>query len=365
MPSPLRALIVDDSALYRQMIRNVLERIGGVQVVGTAADGEEAVLKAREFIPDVVTLDVTMPRMDGIEVLREFRRAGIRSRVIMISSLTRDGAPATVEALLEGAFDYVLKPVELDAHVARDRLARELGAIVTGIMERSSTPATPPRPVASRPYAPAYDAIAIGASTGGPEILRRMVSLLATPLAVPVAVVQHMPPVFTATLAKRLDELSTAARVVETIDGMPFERGRIHVAAGGCHLRTQRIQGVVKTADDGGAPGVPSRSESVVCRNDSSSPPKLGCRPSVDVLLESMVATYGGRLLAVILTGMGHDGADGCAAVRAAGGTVVAQVAGECAVYGMPKAVIERGLADAVMSVTEIAALLSAGRALR
>jgi len=356
MPTPLTALVVDDSALYRQMVRNVLERIGGIEVVGTAADGEEALRKAHELRPDLVTLDVTMPRMDGIGVLRAFRRTGLKARVIMVSSLTADGAPATVEALLEGAFHYVLKPTGLDAHLAREHLFRELAATITGLARGHAAPPQPPQPRAILPIGTGFDAIAIGASTGGPDVLRRIIPLLDARMGVPVAIVQHMPPVFTATLARRLDELA-AIRVVEAVDGMAFEGGRVHLAAGGSHL-------VVRRPPEGPLIEASPRDATVVCRSDSS-PPRHGCRPSVDVLLESMVAIYGSRLLVAILTGMGQDGAEGCAAVKAAGGTVVAQESGECAVYGMPKAVIERGLADAVLPVDGIAAVLSAGRALR
>lgn len=356
MPPPLTALVVDDSALYRQMVRNVLERIGGIEVVGAAADGEEAVRKAHALRPDLVTLDVTMPGMDGIGVLREFRRTGVKARVVMVSSLTGEGAPATVEALLEGAFHYVLKPAGLDAHLAREHLFRELAAAIDGITRGHAPASQPPRPGSPIASDRGFDAIAIGTSTGGPEMLRRLIPLLDARLEVPVAVVQHMPPVFTSTLARRLDELA-AIRVVEAIDGMPFDRGRVHVAAGGSHL-------VVRRPAEGAGGGPSQRDAAVVCRCDPS-PARHGCRPSVDALLESMVEIYGGRLLVAILTGMGNDGAEGCAAVKAAGGIVLAQEAGECAVYGMPKAVIERGLADAVLPVAEIAALLSAGRARR
>jgi two-component system chemotaxis response regulator CheB len=356
MPPPLSALVVDDSALYRQMVRNVLERIGGIEVVGTAADGEEAVRKAHSLRPEIVTLDVTMPRLDGIGVLREFRRTGVKARVIMVSSLTGEGAPATVDALLEGAHHYVLKPAGLDAHLAREQLHRDLAATIAGIARGPVAPAWPPKPPPSLAPERGFDAIAIGTSTGGPEVLRRIVPLLDARLEVPVAVVQHMPPGFTSTLARRLDELA-AIRVVEAVDGMPLERGRVHVAAGGSHL-------VVRRPAEGAGIDSARRDKTVVCLSDSS-PARHGCRPSVDVLLESMVEVYGGRLLVAILTGMGHDGAEGCAAVKAAGGIILAQEAGECAVYGMPKAVIERGLADAVLPAAGIAALLSAGSARR
>jgi two-component system chemotaxis response regulator CheB len=356
MPAPLTVVIADDSALYRQMLLNVLRRIEGVDVVGVAADGREAVAKARDLRPDVMTLDVHMPVMDGIAVLRALRHHGVPTKAIMVSSLTGAGSPATVEALLEGAFDYVFKPIGLDPHVAREAIRAALAEKLAGCREASARPsvagqepAAPGRAAgapAGRPAAPRrsdlpYDAIAIGTSTGGPETLRAMLPRLPRDLPVPVLVVQHMPPVFTATLAARLNDLS-AIGVVEAADGMAVEPGRAYVAPGGKHLRLASRDGlIVCTIDDG--------------------PPRLGCRPSFNHLLESMVDLYGDRVVAAVLTGMGSDGLDGCRRLRAAGGLVLAQSHDTCTVYGMPKAVIEAGLARAVLPPAAIADAVATG----
>jgi two-component system chemotaxis response regulator CheB len=347
-PPPLTVVVADDSALYRQMLLNVLRRIDGVEVVGVAANGREAVDCVVRLRPDVLTLDVHMPVLNGIAVLRELRAAGSRARAIMVSSLTSEGAPATVEALLEGAFDYLPKPVGLEPHLAREAihsaLAEKLAFVRVAIHPPVAGPAIAPRPAAEegsrRPVLP-YDAIAIGTSTGGPETLRAVVPRLPKDLPVPVFIVQHMPPMFTATLAARLDELS-AVGVVEAADGMKAEAGRVHVAPGGRHLRLAvRDRAPSCVIDDGAA--------------------RLGCRPSFDNLLESMVEIYGGRIIAVVLTGMGCDGLDGVRRVKAKGGCVIAQAPETCCVYGMPKAIIEHGLADAVLPPDAIGVALAAG----
>jgi two-component system chemotaxis response regulator CheB len=348
MPAPLTVLIADDSALYRQLLLNVLRRIEGVEIVGMAADGHEAVESARKLRPDVMTLDVHMPGMDGIAVLRALRQHGLSTRAIMVSSLTGAGSPATVEALLEGAFDYVLKPAGLDPHLAREAIRTALVEKLTscrdaagGRPSRAADNTRAGRPTARRRHELPYDAIVIGTSTGGPEALRALLPRLPQGLPVPVLVVQHMPPMFTATLAARLHELS-AVEVVEAAEGMTVEPGRVYVAPGGRHLRlTVRDGTAVCTIDDG--------------------PPRRGCRPSFDNLLESMVELYGDRLVAAVLTGMGSDGLDGCRRLRAAGGLVVAQSHDTCTVYGMPKAVVEEGLAHAVLPLGAIADALAAG----
>lgn len=348
MTAPLTVLIADDSALYRQMLQNVLRRIEGVEVVGVAADGQEAVSKAHDLRPDVITLDVHMPVMDGIEVLRALRQQGVPTKAIMVSSLTAAGSPATVEALIEGAFDYVLKPAGLDPHLAREAIRMALAEKLSSCREAARGQPLPKpdagpsgRPAGPRKASLPYDAIAIGTSTGGPEALRALLPRLPQDLAVPVLIVQHMPPMFTASLAARLHELS-AVGVVEAAEGMVVEPGRAYIAPGGRHLRlAARDGGVICTVDDG--------------------PARLGCRPSFNNLLESMVDLYGDRLAAAVLTGMGSDGLDGCRRLRAAGGLVVAQSHDTCTVYGMPKAVIEEGLAHAVLPPAALADALATG----
>lgn len=339
----LSVLVADDSALYRQMLQNVLQRIPGVVVVGVACDGIEAVAKVAELQPDVITLDVQMPRLDGLGVLRELRARGCRTRAIMVSSLTAEGAPTAVEALMEGAFDVVPKPAGVDPHIARVGIHEALVEKLATVADMLFSPAATGRPSAPpvvRAAGRDVDAIAIGCSAGGPQALRIVIPGLPADLPVPVFVVQHIPAGFTASLAARLDEISPL-RVVEAAHGMPVQRGWVHLAAGGCHLTVTRRRDAVECVLDAG-------------------PARLGCRPSFDSLLESLVPIHGSRLLAVVLTGMGQDGLAGCRAVKAAGGCVVAQAAEGCTVYGMPKAVTQAGLADAVVPLESIAAAVTA-----
>ena len=344
--SPLTVVIADDSGLYRQMLINVLRRIEGVEVVGVASDGGEAVARVLSLRPDVVTLDVRMPVMDGIAVLRALRKAGSTARVVMVSSLTGEHDPTTVEALMEGAFDHVLKPVGLDPHLARESLRqslteklRTIRAVIHPVAGAPPVVQTPPvtRPIQKSGLP--YDAIAIGTSTGGPEALRQLIPRLPEGLPIPALLVQHMPAMFTPTLAARLDEMA-AIRVAEAAEGMVAESGRVHVAPGGRHLRlTKRADVVSCTIDDG--------------------PPRLGCRPSFDNLLESMMEIYGGRMVAVVLTGMGCDGLEGCRRLKARGGMVIAQSHATCTVDGMPKAIVENRLADAILPIQAIADALT------
>jgi two-component system chemotaxis response regulator CheB len=346
MPSSrLTVLIADDSALYRQMLQNVLQRIPNVDIVGTAVDGVDAVAQVLDLRPDVITLDIQMPKLDGLGVLRELRARGSRTKAIMVSSLTLDGAPATVEALMEGAFDVIAKPVGVDPHIARtgiyEALIEKLAAIADGgTMMADAAGAAVARRMVTHRGGPAIEAIAIGTSTGGPRALRGVIPLLPAALPVPVLVVQHMPAGFTASLAARLNEISPLS-VREAAHGDLVEAGNVFVAAGGWHLTVERQPAGMRCALDAG-------------------PLRHGCRPSFDALLETMVAIYGGKILAVVMTGMGQDGLAGCRDVKNAGGSVITQSADGCAVYGMPKVVAEAGLADAVLPVEAIAEAITA-----
>jgi two-component system chemotaxis response regulator CheB len=291
----------------------------------------------------VITLDIQMPKLDGLGVLRELRARGSRTKAIMVSSLTLDGAPATVEALMEGAFDVIPKPAGADPHVTRasihEALIEKLAAIVDS-GGPAANGAAAARRLAAGSATTAIDAIAIGTSTGGPRALRDVIPLLPGDLPVPVLVVQHMPAGFTTSLANRLNELSPL-RVREAAHGDVVETGNVFVAAGGWHLTVERKQAGVRCVLDAG-------------------PARHGCRPSFDALLETMVALYGGKILAVVMTGMGQDGLAGCRVVKQAGGAVITQAAEGCAVYGMPKAVAEAGLADAILPVGTIAEAITA-----
>lgn len=355
----LRVAVVDDSALYRSMLLNVLARIPGVEIIGTASHGAEAVELVARAKPDAITLDVQMPGMDGIEVLRELKHRGLSPRSIMVSSLTAQGAPATVAALMEGAFDFILKPAGVDPHVSRELLVKELAEKLAAVRESLSSPQAPaarlppdaparliptlaPSPAFPPPrVAPSsppglFDAIVIGTSTGGPQALRAVIPLLPAEINVPVFVVQHIPAQFTASLAERLNRLSRI-RVIEATDGMAAHPGLVYVAPGDRHLGVERRDGTIACVLDDG-------------------PRRRGCRPSVDHLLETATQAYGGRVLAAVLTGMGCDGLAGCSALKAAGGRVLAQSGETCVVYGMPKAVIEAGLADETVPLEQMAA---------
>lgn len=341
----LDVVVADDSALYRQMLQNVLARIPGTRVVGVARDGAEAVEMVVRMRPHLLTLDVAMPGMDGLAVLAELRRLRADTRVVMVSSLTGAGAPVTVDALLRGAFDAIAKPAGLDPHEVRRVIQAELAEKVDLVRASRGERGGAARPVplaAPAVAAPAavgrFAAIAVGASTGGPEALREILPALPAGLPVPVLVVQHIPPVFSMALAARLHDLCRLP-VVEAADGMPVEGGRVHLAPGGRHLTVERKAGSVR------------------CRL-TDAPPVLGCRPSFDVLLESAVSAYEGRIAAAVLTGMGTDGLAGCRAVKAAGGIVVVQHREDCAVWGMPKAVEEEGLADVVARLDEMAGVI-------
>lgn len=337
----LDVVIADDSALYRQMLQNVLARIPGTRVVGVARDGAEAVEMVGRLRPHLLTLDVTMPGMDGLAVLAELRRLGAGTRVVMVSSLTGAGAPVTVDALLRGAFDAIAKPAGLDPHEVRTviqaALAEKVALVRASLVQRDAAARS------AFAVAPAavgrFAVIAVGASTGGPEALREILPALPAGLPVPVLVVQHIPPVFSTALAARLDDLCRLS-VVEAADGMPVEVGKVYLAPGGRHLAVERHAGSVR------------------CRLTDAAP-VLGCRPSFDVLLESAVIAYEGKIAAAVLTGMGADGLAGCRAVKAAGGFVVVQHREGCAVWGMPKAVEEEGLADVVARLDEMAGMIT------
>lgn len=344
----LTVLIVDDSALYRQVLRHVFKAIPDVEVVGVAKDGVEAVEMIKQLQPDIVTLDVQMPNLDGLGVLREIKRFGLETQVLMVSSLTAEGAPETVDALLFGALDCVLKPTGVSSHEARDLLTKQLGSRVQALLDTRQSrlgavkTITWRSPTLSRGRRLELgDCIAIGSSTGGPDALRRVLPHIPAGLSSPIFIVQHMPKKFAASLAKRLNELTAfPVRLAET--GMLVEHGHCYFAPGGSHLTVIR------------------RGHKTVCHLVDDAP-RHGCRPSVDVLLESLVECYGERIVATILTGMGADGCEGCRAVKAAGGAVVAQDQESCAVYGMPKAVVTAGLADVVLPLDAIGEVLSRG----
>jgi len=349
----VRVLLIDDSVVIRRMLSDSLALDPEIEVVGTAANGALGLDKIESLEPDVVVLDIEMPVLDGLGTLRELRRRNRRVPVIMFSTLTERGARATIEALANGASDYVTKPANVGS-VAESREAirtellpriHALGAPRTLLHRSSVSPGragglNPAAPIRLAP-APAVTQqpkmLLIGSSTGGPEALGRLLPTLPAGLPVPVLIAQHMPPVFTTMLAERLNRLS-ALTVREASAGDVLAPGTVYLAPGDFHLEVRAESKLRLTA------GL------------SSAPPENFCRPSVDVLFRSAVQALGGALLAVMLTGMGTDGREGSRLLVSAGGQVIAQDQATSVVWGMPGAVTNAGLASEVLPLDAISA---------
>jgi two-component system chemotaxis response regulator CheB len=343
MPS-LSVLVVDDSAVVRTLVARVLDDDPEIRVVGTAANGRIALEKIARLAPDVVTLDIEMPVMDGLETLRELRLLSPRLPVIMFSTLTERAAAATLDALALGASDYVTKPTMLtDPAEALERVRQQLVPKIKALTGRRTAPSAATAGI-PRPLAPVVRAgqaptgppqvVAVGSSTGGPDALAAVITTLPADLPVPVLVVQHMPPVFTRLLAQRLDRV-TSLSVREAVDGEPVRPGSVLLAPGDRHLLLHRDGPAVRVVLGDG-------------------PPENHCRPAVDVLFRSVADVYGAHSFALVLTGMGQDGQRGGEHVVEAGGRVWAQDQASSVVWGMPGAVVGAGLAASVLPLAEI-----------
>jgi two-component system chemotaxis response regulator CheB len=335
--SRVKVLVVDDSALIRRILGQVLAGQPSIEVVGSAADGSAALAQIARLKPDVVTLDLEMPVLDGLEVLRRLRREHFQGKVIVLSALSERGATITMDALALGASDYLLKPAGSGGiEGTLDRLRTELVPKILHLRPREIQTPAAARAIRST-FAPragvARRAILIGVSTGGPNTLNEIIPQLPVPLSVPVLIVQHMPPMFTRMLAERL-QTRTKLRVVEAKDGMRIEPGTIYIAPGDFHMRVSRRAGDVIQLDQG--------------------PPEQSCRPSVDVLFRSAAEIWGGGLVAAVLTGMGQDGLRGAELLRAKGAFIIAQDEKTSVVWGMPGAITKAGLAHLVLPSWEI-----------
>ncbi len=338
----VRVLVVDDSAVIRRLVSEAISADSQLEVAGCAANGEIALAMIEQLSPDVVTLDVEMPIMNGIETLKAIRAKHPKMPVIMFSNLTERGADITIDALTRGASDYVTKPSNAGGPtLAKQRIGEALipkikalcGVRLVQARDRSSLSAPTARRHTPRKR---IDVVAIGCSTGGPAALAVILAALPKDLPVPVLIVQHMLPTFTRFLTERLKS-SCALHVKEAESGELVESGKIWLAPGGHHLRVtrERASGAVRLSTD-------------------QSPAENSCRPSVDVLFRSLAEVYSGNVLATVLTGMGMDGLAGCEALAALDAHILAQDEATSVVWSMPGHIAKAGLCNAVLPLEEI-----------
>jgi len=329
-----RVLVVDDSTFVRKAVERMLGAAPDIEVVGSAADGEEGLALARELQPDVVTLDIKMPRLGGLETLERLM-AEQPVRVLLLSSLTQEGAEVTLRGLELGAMEFVDKSsVEPMSMLS---LAEEL---VTKVRALASARLRRPLRAGAivAPHAPAVvgaEVVVIAASTGGPTALQAVVSRLPAGFGAAILVVQHIPRGFTRSLAERLDARS-AIPVREAVDGDAVEPGRVLIAPAGIHAKLRRQRGRVRTVLE-------------------EEPREALHRPSADVLMASAAEVCGPRAVGVVLTGMGSDGTEGLRAIRKGGGLTLAEAEGTCVIYGMPKAAAAAGVVDRVVPLDRMA----------
>jgi two-component system, chemotaxis family, protein-glutamate methylesterase/glutaminase len=332
---PLRILIVDDSAVARRSLSDFLASDPEIVVAGTAGNGIHALARIAEVKPDLVTLDIEMPKMGALEILVEIRKRYTKLPVIIFCSLAKGGAAAILDALARGASDYVTKPSNggIELFAVREELLRKI---------KSLCAARVPQPWRAPTTAPVYghsqsriDVLAIGTSAGGPNALTALIPELPADFPVPIVIVQHMPPLFTRLLADRLNALSRL-QVREGEDGQKLRRGQVWIAPGDHHMTVAR-----------------EGAEFVLGINHDAQ--ENSCRPAVDVLFRSVAQSYGARALAVVLTGMGTDGTRGSVAIREAGGEVIVQDEGSSVVWGMPGSVVAANLADRTYPLDEMA----------
>ena len=344
----IRVLVVDDSVVIRRLITDVLTSDPRIEVAGIAANGRIALDKITQINPDVITLDVEMPEMDGLQTLAALRKTHPRLPVIMFSTLTERGGLTTLEALSLGASDYVAKPGNVGSATAamarvREQLIPKIKALCGGAWaSRDKVSAAIPASVRRVRLTPngsmrdrRVEIVAIGTSTGGPNALAELIPQIPGDFPVPIVIVQHMPPIFTKLLAERLSAKS-AIEVHEGAAGEDLAAASAWIAPGDYHMVLEKL-------------GTRSRIDL------NREPPENSCRPSVDVLFRTVARSYGASVLGVILTGMGQDGVRGCEHIREAGGQIIAQDEATSVVWGMPGFVARAGLADQVLPLERIA----------
>lgn len=336
----IKVLVVDDSALMRKVISDMLNEMADIQVINTARNGEDLFAKLRDCVPDVITLDVEMPKMNGIEALKQLKRESIDIPVLMLSGLTKEGAKLTMDCLQSGAFDFVPKP---SGGISTDitKVQKELVLKVRTAYERYSGIKKTDK--SAKLYAEVkadqwkmagskIEAVVIGASTGGPKALYNVITKLPKNLGTPVFVVQHMPVGFTKAFAERLDSNSDIS-VVEASDGEVYRKDVVYIAPGGFHMEIDK-SGRIKL---------------------NTEPAIWGVRPAVDKLFISASKVFGPRIVSAVLTGMGKDGAAGTEFIKKNGGITISEDESTCVIYGMPKAAYETGMVDIVLPIEKVA----------
>lgn len=342
----VRVLIVDDSAFMRNALASMLSSDLEIEVIGKARDGLEAIELVEKLRPDIVTMDVEMPRMDGITALKHIMEKN-PVPIIMVSSLTIEGAKVTLDALDIGAVDFIpknLSDLSINIVKIKEILIEKIKQIVKGgSLKKRLRPVTEPKPIEIPKVMPErttgerrINLVAIGTSTGGPKALQEIIPKLPKDFPTPIVIAQHMPPNFTGPFAERLNQLSQIT-VKEAEEGESLRHGVAYVAPGRGHMRVKRVRGI----------------ETVITISDNKD--EFIYRPSVDALMSSVAEFFPGRALGVILTGMGNDGLKGLTELKKTGGRIFAQNEETCVVYGMPKAVIDAGIADKVLPIDEMA----------
>jgi two-component system, chemotaxis family, protein-glutamate methylesterase/glutaminase len=360
--NPLRVMVVDDTVLYRKIVSDALTRLPDVEVVGSAHNGKAAIAKLASLKPDLLTLDIEMPEMNGIEVLDYLHQHAPKVGAIMLSTLTHEGGAMTMKALELGAFDFIPKPQtgtmaenrkKIESAIAPIIRAYQRSAQISNILKTTNCPrkttfgpasAKLPSSISRTLHTPfkrsKAEIIAIGISTGGPNALAKMLPMIPGDIGVPIVIVQHMPPMFTQSLANSLASKCTIS-VKEAKDGEPLMPNTAFIAPGGKQMK------IVAAADG---------KNRMIKITDA--PPENSCKPSVDYLFRSVAHHYVGRSTGVIMTGMGSDGTQGLKLLKQNGATIIAQNEATCVVYGMPKEAAETGLADAVLALNQIAGMI-------
>jgi len=342
--SKIKVLVVDDSVVIRRLVTHAIEEDPAMELVGTAANGSIGLSRVPQINPDIITLDVEMPELDGLGMLRKLRQTHKDIPVIMFSTLTERGAASTLEALSLGANDYVTKAANvgsLDRSMAslRSELIPKIKQFFSIEAEQKPCPqpVAPIAPLTARPlFKPLVmpKVVAIGISTGGPNALGEIMPCFPVSFPLPILIVQHMPPVFTRLLAERLDA-NCKLTVREAEQGSVLAPGTVWIAPGDFHMRLRRVGSTVSVVLDQG-------------------PQENSCRPAVDVMFRSVQETYGAASISAVLTGMGYDGMRGAEVLKGCGASVIAQDEATSVVWGMPGAVVNAGLADSVLPLNQI-----------